>query len=539
VQYVLNADIHDNSIVIMSRPDDQEPTPEKSTYLNLVQSLAHRFPSLVHLTSFVERQLRQPVFPVCAAVLEFRDDEVRKINFDDKDGESGYEKLQVYLSSSSSDCQHRLYLLEDLDAPFVELLGAYLNIDGTVFASQIRDTHYSGEWKSGHQPKLPSFHDPNKSFTLRYYEARYFDDCNISELSSAVRTMGNIQRQVTFGIGKSRHYTGHVGLIRRNTSFWSRVEGDGSWNGSYFHCHLLYQTSDCCIGIILLDPPIVGFEVKDRSQHVKQVPNLPYQGGYRDSSSWPESPTDFSTRKIRGPYRISLLHDIAFYWTETASPSQISDAIKSPYNSTLFLRNIIASTWMNTMEYFQAILSELETKLWGIERMIAPDLSDADMDQYMREFTTALNEINTMRRRLNWYVSEMKTNLEALGISPNFPSSNPQPSDSFDQKRDQDSVSIYNRLVNYQNWAEKLMNVIMTHVNLIQTEKSISDSKSLARLTVLGFFFVPLSFVATIFSMGGDFSVGQSRFWIYFAVSVPLTLMVFVVAFRKWRAWWN
>lgn len=523
----------------MSRPDDQEPTPEKSTYLGLVQSLAHRFPNLVHLTSFVERQLRQPVYPVHAAVLEFRDDEVRKINFDDKDGESGYEKLQAYLSSSSSDCQHRLYLLEDLDASFIELLGAYLNIDGTVFASQIRDTHFSGEWEHGHQPKLPSFHDPNKSFTLRYYEARYFGDYHMHELSSSVRTVGNIPRHVTFGKGKSRYYTGQVGLIRRNTSFWSRVESDGSWNGSYFHCHLLYQISDCCTGIILLDPPIVGFEDRDRSQRVEQVPNHPYQGDYRDFSSWPESPADFSTRKIRGPYRISLLHDIAFYWTETAFPSQISDAIKSPYNSTLFLRNIIASTWMNTMEYFHAILSELETKLWDIEHMIAPDLSDAGKDRFLRDFTTALNEVNTMRRRLNWYVPEMKTNLEALGISPNFPSSNPQLSDSFDQKRDQDFVSIYDRLVNYQNWAEKLMNVMTTHVNLMETEKSISDSKSLARLTVLGFFFVPLSFVATFFSMGGGFSAGQSRFWIYFAVAVPLTLMVFVVAFGKWRAWWS
>jgi hypothetical protein len=267
------------------------------------------------------------------------------------------------------------------------------------------------------------------------------------------------------------------------------------------------------------------------NQQSEQILNHSYQGGYRDFLPWPTSPDNVSDRKIRGPNRISLLQDIAFYWTEAATESQIRSAIENPYNGTLFLRNIIASTWMNTMEYIQAVLSEAETKLWHIERMIAPDLKDSEKDLYLRDFTTGLNEINTIRRRLNWYVAEMKVNCEVLGINLDFPSS--------DVKRDRDFVAIYNRLLNYQSWAEKLMSVITTHVSLMETEKSISDSKSLARLTVLGFFFVPVSFVATFFSMGGDYAVGQSRFWIYFIVAVPLTLMVFAVAFGKWRVWWD
>lgn len=171
---------------------------------------------------------------------------MRKIDFDGKDRESGYENLRAYLSSSSSsDCRHRVYLLEDLDASFIELLGANLNVDGTVFASQIRDTHFSGGWAHGHQPKLPSFQDPQKSFTLRYYEARYFDDPGMPDFSASVRTTGNLSRLVLLGRGqrskfegsmkfiRERNYAGHVGLIRRNTSFWSQFETDGSWNGLY------------------------------------------------------------------------------------------------------------------------------------------------------------------------------------------------------------------------------------------------------------------------------------------------------------------
>jgi hypothetical protein len=149
-------------------------------------------------------------------------------------------------------------LIEDLDPSFIELLGTYLNVDGIVFASQIRDTHFSGGWEYGHQPKLPSFQDPEKSFTLRYYEARYFDDPSIPEFSALVRTTGNLSRQIAFGRGRrskfdghvglirERNYNGHVGLIRRNISFWSRVESDGSWTGLKPDSDLLIYSSLSC-----------------------------------------------------------------------------------------------------------------------------------------------------------------------------------------------------------------------------------------------------------------------------------------------------
>src|SRR5436190_20855953 len=106
----------------MSIQGNREPPPRQHTFLQLVDSLTHRFPILRYVTEFVEKQRRQRVYPVRAAVLEFRQDGVRKIDFDNKDGESAYDKLRIYLLSlPSSDCVHRLYLLEDLDASFIEL----------------------------------------------------------------------------------------------------------------------------------------------------------------------------------------------------------------------------------------------------------------------------------------------------------------------------------------------------------------------------------------------------------------------------------
>jgi hypothetical protein len=67
--------------------------------------------------------------------------------------------------------------------------------------------------------------------------------------------------------------------------------------------------------------------------------------------------------------------------------------------------------------------------------MIAPELGHVEKDLYMRDFSTVLNEVNTIRRRLNWYVAEMKANCKVLGTSPDFLSD--------DLKRNGDFVAIY------------------------------------------------------------------------------------------------
>lgn len=206
---------------------------QKSSYLDLVKALIWRYPTLRYLNFFIKKPA---IYPVRVSVLEFGSGQVTRVDFD---GNEGYEKLQKYLASSSDDGpRKRLYLVEDLSPQFIELLGSYLHIDGTVFASQIRDSHYSGKPWNGHAPKLPSFQDPEKSFTLRYYESRYFDDPAMPEFSSSVATTGNIRRAVTFGkrannIARNEDPEGHVGHIRRNTSFWASVDKDGNWNGEF------------------------------------------------------------------------------------------------------------------------------------------------------------------------------------------------------------------------------------------------------------------------------------------------------------------
>lgn len=71
------------------------------------------------------------------------------------------------------------------------------------------------------------------------------------------------------------------------------------------------------------------------------------------------------------------------------------------------------------------------------------------------------------------------------------------------------------------------------------------DSVSMKILAVITAFFLPGTFVATLFSMSmfdwqyqsesGDGSILSDRFWIYWVVSIPLTMMTLV----GWAIWWK
>lgn len=53
--------------------------------------------------------------------------------------------------------------------------------------------------------------------------------------------------------------------------------------------------------------------------------------------------------------------------------------------------------------------------------------------------------------------------------------------------------------------------------------QSASEAKSIKSLTILGIAFIPLAYVSSLFSISGPYAPGNGKFWLYIAVSLPLT----------------
>lgn len=86
---------------------------------------------------------------------------------------------------------------------------------------------------------------------------------------------------------------------------------------------------------------------------------------------------------------------------------------------------------------------------------------------------------------------------------------------------------------------EHKMQVITSMIQLLDTRRSITEAVNVKRVTYIALVFVPLSWVASLFSMSDEYSPGGSRFWVYFATGLPLVGVVLSLSALPYDRIWN
>ena len=213
---------------------------------------------------------------------------------------------------------------------------------------------------------------------------------------------------------------------------------------------------------------------------------------------------------MHGPPRSSILDDIAWYWTSVADAEQVASVARDATASAIFLKKIIASNWNVVLEFIWAKLSEIER-----------ELSHLDKDG-LRHLSDILSEVHLFRRRLSWYLAEVETSLENVGL----------PTESRSRDDGKELLSVLARLRTCKEKIESLTPIVTGMLSVQQADMSMNEARLVSKLTYIALTFLPLSLIAGILSMGGDFQPGHNRFWVYFTVAIPVTLILLALA------WW-
>lgn len=262
--------------------------------------------------------------------------------------------------------------------------------------------------------------------------------------------------------------------------------------------------------LILVDPP-VGERVRTGKYQTKLWPNKPYGSGYIDFTPWDgENARSMRQDTVWGPPKVSILDDIAWYWMNVASTEQITSVQKDAAISSIFLKKIVASNWNVLLEFVWAKLSEFERELGKFEEAKLSYLAET------------LANVNLFRRRLSWYYDEVEMSLGSMGIAV----------DGQSNDDGKELVSILSRLQGCKGKVESLTPIVTGMLNVRQADISLKEARLVSKLTLVALVFIPLSFTASIFSMGGEFLPGSSLFWVYFAVALPVTLIILALT------WW-
>lgn len=83
----------------------------------------------------------------------------------------------------------------------------------------------------------------------------------------------------------------------------------------------------------------------------------------------------------------------------------------------------------------------------------------------------------------------------------------------------------------------KGMDVIMSNAILAESRRGMAQAQAVAKLTLIAFFFIPLSFTSSLFSMNfAGFEQGFGQIWLWFVVSIPVSLIsISFLVLDRWK----
>jgi Mg2+ and Co2+ transporter CorA len=268
--------------------------------------------------------------------------------------------------------------------------------------------------------------------------------------------------------------------------------------------------------VLLLDPTIKA--------------GVPLWYGYRN---WEETP-GMAEPTPAGPPRDSLYNDF-IYWAKRPGAFRTARSNNSASNTHIpiqALLHIICAEWLTIADYIKTRLGQIE---WEIS--FPEDFLDKHSD-----IDVALKKLHVWRRLVPLYREELNETLQRVFRFPchsanlisggngfnqcqcALQQSAPVKAGSISAFRD-DFTRALSYMEEYQQRIDRLTSVVTAIISIKDSRRSQQDNRNVARLTWLATFFIPLSFVATLFSMQSDVTLLEDTYKWYFAAALPLATL--------------
>jgi hypothetical protein len=420
--------------------------------------------------------------------------------------------------SSQNQPRRRLFVLEDLPRNYILTLGSRLRIPPSFFAG-----HYDDPASSTFNHRNPFERHTKSQFRLRYGNSHRAEvDVPPHKSSSIYAFNTNVCRYL--------HAYNPKGLLydemrsHHILSFWSSPSGiDGSWDA-----------------VLLVDPPLTGY--------VKCLPSMqlaPVRRELRDESSIPkhylypemnalhELPEEVSewANAHECPQYISIFDDAL---NEFAYRNQDVSEIDNPMAVVKFPRKLaigimlafLRRRYLNLLRIQKTHVKSSQTLRSNYFSSFSEGALSSWHDEFFDFIVGSCAAIKEVSR-------EMEDNMVSLGLPMKDGTAG---NSGVAGGPPQWEIDGWRSVLDLAHVVEGLTNALATgylqYITIQEARISNGNAQSLSRITVLTMLFIPLSTVASIFSMGGDFLPGNPRAWVFWVVSAPVLM---VLAYLYWR----
>lgn len=269
-----------------------------------------------------------------------------------------------------------------------------------------------------------------------------------------------------------------------------------------------------------MDPPIDDHYITDDADKRPVTLDLrPFLGTYEDFVDPTSSNSYYDGERPASRSMQGMFDDIQHYWAHER-PKSFDTSNPSIHALAYYMLSIVAAEWVKYVAVMQSCLKQYE---YNHDQLPALSLDKFDKD---------LRELQSWRRRTMISQGKIKAVLRFL-------SSGHGCSAADIKLLSEDFEYLDGNIENVGRRLENMLPVVMSFVQITDARRSFAETANITRLTVLALIFVPLTFVSSLFSMNNSLDTLRQTIWMYFAIAVPLTTVVAVIAkpplaLRKW-----
>jgi hypothetical protein len=248
---------------------------------------------------------------------------------------------------------------------------------------------------------------------------------------------------------------------------------------------------------------------KENPDYQQKLHLRPYLGSYENFAELPKFSEDWQslTKRALG----GMLDDVIQYWQHSV-PSWFDPERPTIQSLAYYPLQIVAAEWVKYTQVMHSCIKRFEYR--GSQ---LPTLC---------EFSSDLQELQSWRRRSIRSQEKCQAIIRRLRTcqSPNADHHAAMKTLIDDFEVICNNVKVAGCIL------ENMLPVVTSLVQIIDARQSFAETVNISRLTILALIFVPLSFVSSLFGMNPINMPGGPRFWVYFTIAVPVTLLVFLVA---------
>ncbi len=254
---------------------------------------------------------------------------------------------------------------------------------------------------------------------------------------------------------------------------------------------------------------LLSSSLQTQGKPTDQIPSEPFLGAYEDFLDSPRFSSDWAFPG--DTVRAGMCEDLIHHW-ERSIPSCFDVTNPTIESLAYYPLNIVAAEWTKYTSVMSACIKQFEYH--------------SDDPPRLERLNTDLRELQGWRRRSMNSQQKVKSVIRQLRTRSSFSTSGNAGLENLVQDFEVLGANI--ELLGAR--LENMLPVVTSLVQIIDARRSFAETTNITRLTALALIFVPLNFVAALFSMSNEFVPAGRLFWQYWAVSVPVALLIVVIA---------